>query len=178
MQVMRLLKSSAFKCVIKHCIECGNLLQLKNSRDIERKKYCSHICRGRVNGKNQDMTKLWEKSNTAEANAKKAHKGEKHPKWIADRSKVKNRARPEMTQWRNFIFVRDNFTCNHCQQVGGKLQAHHKAPYSLFPKLRWELNNGITLCESCHKILHKAAVESFGGLTRKKYQGERFAYSQ
>ena len=175
---MRLSKSSAFKCIIKHCAECGTLLELKNSRDIERKKYCSHVCRGKVNGKKCDMTKLWEKANTSEANAKKVRVGKNHPKWITDRNKVKSRARPEMTQWRNFVFTRDNFTCKYCQKIGGKLEAHHKAPYSKFPKLRWELDNGITLCESCHKSLHKAAVESFGGLTSKEYQGERLAHSQ
>jgi 5-methylcytosine-specific restriction endonuclease McrA len=170
-------KSFAFRCVVKHCKECGTLLQLNNSRDIERKNYCSRQCVAKTVGRNADMTKLWEKNNTPEVNAKKAHYGKNHPKWIVDRNKLKNRARPEMNQWRNFIFARDNFTCKHCQKIGGKLHAHHKAPYSLFPELRWELKNGITLCESCHKLLHAGAVELFGGLTRKQYQGERFACS-
>jgi 5-methylcytosine-specific restriction endonuclease McrA len=171
-------KSSAFKYVIKHCKECGTLLQLNNSRDIERKNYCSRQCVGKVVGRNADMTKLWEKNNTPEVNAKKVHWGENHPKWIADRSKLKSRTRPEMNIWRNLVFKRDNFTCKNCNKIGKKLHAHHKAPYSIFPMLRWELNNGVTLCENCHKALHNAAVEIFGGLTSKKYQGERFAYSQ
>jgi 5-methylcytosine-specific restriction endonuclease McrA len=175
---MRFVKSSAFKNVIKHCKECGTLLQLNNSRDVERKNYCGHSCRGKVNGRNSNMNLLWIKNNTPEVNAKKAHYGKNHPKWITDRSKVKSRARPEMNSWRNFIFNSDKFTCKHCGVIGGKLHAHHKAPYSLFFKLRWELNNGITLCESCHKQLHKTAVELFGGLTSKKYRGERFANSQ
>jgi len=171
------IKSSAFRCVVKHCKECGTLLQLNNNRDIERKNYCSRRCVAKVVGKNVDMTKLWEKNNTPKVNAKKAHKGEKHPKWIVDRNKVKSRARPEMTNWRNLVFNLGNFTCRHCNKIGGKLHVHHKAPYSLFPELRWELNNGMVLCENCHKEVHKIATELFGGLTRKEYQGERFAYS-
>ena len=174
---MPALKSSAFICVIKHCKECGIQLQLNNSRDIDRKNYCNQSCKGKQIGKLRNMSLLWDKINTPEVNAKKAHKGVDHPKWIKDRTKVKSRARPEMTSWKNFVFNRDKFTCNHCQKVGGKLHAHHKAPYSLFPELRWELNNGMTLCESCHKKLHAAAVQFFGGLTSKEYQGERFANS-
>ena len=170
-------KSSAFRCVVKHCKECGTLLQLNNSRDIERKNYCSHVCKGKFLSKTRNMQVLWDKNNTLEVNAKKAHHGKAHPKWIEDRTKVKSRARPEMNTWRNLVFNLGSFTCKHCNKVGGKLHAHHKAPYSLFPKLRWELNNGMVLCENCHKKLHKTATELFGGLTCKKYQGERFAFS-
>lgn len=165
-----------FRNVIKNCKECGVLLQLNNNRDIARKKYCSHACKGKEIGRNTDMTRLWEKNNTPEVNAKKIHRGKNHPKWIEDRSKLKSRVRPEMLEWRNLVFAIDKFTCQHCKQKGGKLHAHHKAPYSLFPKLRWEKGNGITLCHICHKNVHKASVELFGGLTSKKYQGERFAY--
>lgn len=165
-----------FRNVIKNCKKCGALLQLNNTRDIIRKKYCSHSCKGSVIGKNSDMTKLWEKNNTPEVNAKKAHYGTKHPKWIKDRSKLKSRVRPEMVEWRNFIFLRDKFTCQYCNKIGGQLHAHHKAPYSLFVKLRWEKSNGVTLCTECHKNVHKAAVELFGGLTSNKYKGERFAH--
>jgi 5-methylcytosine-specific restriction endonuclease McrA len=172
---MRVARSSAFKCVVKHCKECGVELQLNNSRDITRKNYCSYSCRGKVTGKNVNMQLLWDKNNTPEINAKKAHYKENHPKWIPNREKVKNRARPEMVEWRNFIFSRDRFMCQNCSTVGGKLHAHHKAPYSLFPKLKWEKDNGVTLCETCHKQIHKAAVEMFGGLTSKVYRGERFA---
>ena len=173
---MRAAKSSVFRLIKKHCKECGMLLQLNNSRDIIRKNYCGHICKGKAIGRNVNMSLLWDKNNTLEVNAKKAHHKENHPKWKKNRKEVKGRARPEMTEWRNFVFSNDKFICQHCKKVGGKLHAHHKAPYSLFPKLKWEKQNGITLCEVCHKKLHKAAVELFGGLTSKKYQGERFAH--
>jgi 5-methylcytosine-specific restriction endonuclease McrA len=173
---MRSAKSSVFHNVIKHCKECGIILQLHNTRDIQRKNYCSHSCKGKVVGKNANMQLLWDKNNTPEVNVKKAHHKQNHPKWIVNREKVKGRARPEMVEWRNFIFSRDKFTCRHCNTIGGKLHAHHKAPYSLFPELKWQKDNGITLCEPCHKEIHKTSVELFGGLTKKIYQGERFAY--
>ncbi len=81
----------------------------------------------------------------------KAHHGSEHPKWILDRNKVKFRPRYEMTIWTRAIFERDDFTCQACGIRGGKLNAHHILSYSEFPHLRWNLNNGITLCVPCHK---------------------------
>jgi len=57
----------------------------------------------------------------------------------------------EYKQWRKLVFSRDNYTCVHCMQVGGKLQADHIKPFSLYKELRYELNNGRTLCIDCHK---------------------------
>ncbi|MFA5617303.1 MAG: HNH endonuclease [Syntrophorhabdaceae bacterium] len=57
--------------------------------------------------------------------------------------------------WRNRVFERDNYTCQHCNQRGGELNAHHIEPYAKNKKLRFELSNGITLCETCHRTEHK-----------------------
>lgn len=92
-----------------------------------------------------------ERMNTPEVNIKKAHRGENHPKWIIDRSKVKFRPRYEMTLWTKAVFERDDYVCQECGQKGYKLQAHHIKPYASYPELRWKLNNGKTLCIECHK---------------------------
>lgn len=54
-------------------------------------------------------------------------------------------------QWRYDVFVRDNYTCKHCGQVGGKLHVDHIYPFSLYPEKRLDVNNGRVLCYSCHK---------------------------
>jgi len=61
----------------------------------------------------------------------------------------------EYRTWRNSVFKRDNFTCQKCYRVGGKMQAHHIKSFSLHPALRFELSNGITYCVKCHKKFHK-----------------------
>jgi 5-methylcytosine-specific restriction endonuclease McrA len=60
----------------------------------------------------------------------------------------------EYKKWRREVFIRDNFTCVSCERMGGSLEAHHIKSFSNYPELRFEVNNGITLCESCHKIIH------------------------
>lgn len=57
----------------------------------------------------------------------------------------------EYKLWREAVFKRDNFTCIWCDARGGKLTSDHIKPFSLFPELRFSIDNGRTLCLSCHK---------------------------
>lgn len=68
-------------------------------------------------------------------------------------------------EWRTSIFERDNYTCQHCNSRGGDKHAHHIKEFSTIlnenniksfndaMKLKelWDMSNGITLCENCHK---------------------------
>lgn len=55
-------------------------------------------------------------------------------------------------RWRLAVFQRDRYTCVWCGQIGGRLNADHIQPFSTHPDLRFELSNGRTLCEPCHKL--------------------------
>ncbi len=78
--------------------------------------------------------------------------GKSVPPW--ERSNEQQRGTPEYINWRKEVFKRDKYTCQECGQVGGELNAHHIKSFSKYKKLRTDLNNGITLCERCHKKLH------------------------
>lgn len=58
-------------------------------------------------------------------------------------------------EWRKAVFERDSYTCQHCGQVGGDLNAHHIKAFKKFKKLRYVIENGLTLCEKCHKKVHR-----------------------
>lgn len=67
----------------------------------------------------------------------------------------KERNSQEAHSWRKAVFERDEYTCQLCGQIGGKLNAHHIKPWATYKHLRYEISNGVTLCESCHRAEHR-----------------------
>lgn len=97
------------------------------------------------------MQRLWDRACTPEANAKKVQRGAAHPKYKQDRSQVRSRNRYEGREWRRAVYERDNYTCQLCGERGGRLNADHILSYAAHPDKRWDVDNGRTLCVSCHK---------------------------
>jgi hypothetical protein len=63
-------------------------------------------------------------------------------------------------RWRKEVFERDNYSCQECgAQSGigkyGYLTPHHIKSFAKYPELRYEVSNGITLCEDCHSLVDK-----------------------
>lgn len=80
-------------------------------------------------------------------------KGDKNPNWkggITSENKA-IRSSLEYKLWRKQVFERDNYTCQICNKKGGQLQADHIKPFCNFKELRFDINNGRTLCKPCHK---------------------------
>jgi 5-methylcytosine-specific restriction endonuclease McrA len=59
---------------------------------------------------------------------------------------------PVYKSWRTKVYKRDKFTC---QMPGCKkkkyLNAHHIQKWASASTLRFDIDNGITLCYGCHK---------------------------
>ena len=80
------------------------------------------------------------------------HRGENSHKWrggVTEEQKLL-RKRFEYVNWRTSVYERDDYTCQCCGVRGGKLNAHHINQFADYPELRYEVNNGITLCMNCH----------------------------
>lgn len=67
--------------------------------------------------------------------------------------KGSERNMPEYIEWRTAVYKRDDYRCQECGK-GGQLNAHHIKEWALHPESRFDVNNGITLCEDCHIEKH------------------------
>lgn len=79
-------------------------------------------------------------------------------------------------EWRRAVFERDNYTCVWCgaRSVAGKritLNADHIKPFSTHPALRYEVDNGRTLCVDCHKTTDSYAASLVPASSRPKKAG-------
>ena len=91
-----------------------------------------------------------------------ANSGKNNSNWnpnITDdeRNKLKYESRnyPEYHKWRTAVYKGDNYQCRICgDNKGHNLNAHHLESYANNPNLRTTLENGITICETCHKDFH------------------------
>jgi 5-methylcytosine-specific restriction endonuclease McrA len=63
--------------------------------------------------------------------------------------------------WRDAVFTRDGYTCRNCNATGVYVVAHHILSFSAHIDKRYEVSNGLTLCEPCHR-----ETESYGNRPR------------
>jgi len=85
-------------------------------------------------------------------------RGEKSAFWKGGVSPEHERLRKtkEYKDWRAAVFERDGYTCQMCgdRSVTGhriRLHADHIKPFAAYPELRFDIDNGRTLCEPCHR---------------------------
>ena len=74
---------------------------------------------------------------------------------------ARERQSSEGKAWKLDVLQKCSFTCDKCNQVGGKLVAHHLNSFNSYPEQRTDINNGICLCESCHNDFHSEFGKGF-----------------
>lgn len=92
--------------------------------------------------------------------------GEKNGRWISDRTLLKgnenpqDRRNPMYKAWRKNVCNRDNWKCRMSNDdCNGRLEVHHILSFTLYPELRYEINNGICLCHYHHPKNRKTEAE-------------------
>lgn len=81
--------------------------------------------------------------------------GKESVHWIIDRTKLRKSDREykdgQYRDWMLAVKNRDGWKCkisnNECK---GRLESHHILPWKDYPELRYQINNGITLCIKHH----------------------------
>ena len=82
---------------------------------------------------------------------------EAHPRFKGNIRARREANRYEGKLWRTAVFTRDAFTCQRCGAKGSdgtRLVAHHIEPWATCPERRFDVDNGLTLCEPCHAREH------------------------
>jgi len=146
---------------IFNCQNCNKEFGKKHNPQREY-KFCCYQCRADYDSKTSRIEKVCKncgelfhpsRNNTVQTLCSKKCRIE-----FSDNGKTieqkKIRSSLEYSLWRSAVFIRDNYICQDCGFTG-YLVAHHIKPFSLFPKLRLDINNGITLCKKCHGTKHK-----------------------
>jgi len=91
----------------------------------------------------------------------KPHKAFKITTWI--------RGCNSYARWRFNVVERDNWTCRDCDEIAVPPEAHHIVglfkivkDYKITTpeeagkcKILWDIDNGVTLCDKCHKKRHQ-----------------------
>ena len=87
--------------------------------------------------------------------------GENHHRWnheLTKEDREKHRSRnyiPATYLWRKAVYDRDNHTCQFCgSSISGTLNAHHIDSWATHKSERFNIDNGVTLCETCHDACH------------------------
>lgn len=94
---------------------------------------------------------------------------------LTDEEREKGRNIEGYKEWRKQVYERDNYTCQCCGEKGhGNLVAHHKNGYHWDKEHRTDVDNGVTLCEDCHKEFH----EIFGNKNNTEEQYIEFLLSR
>jgi hypothetical protein len=168
------------KIETKNCAMCGKLFEKKidcSKFSWEIRKYCSRECSHKMMSINNKGIC----SNTGRTHIKKGQrlspntefgkkpsywKGKENPHFAgANNPNWKGGITPEhlKIRWsqkskifRDEIFKRDNYTCQHCnrkRKEGDRviLNIHHIKSFSTHKELRFDESNVITLCIECHR---------------------------
>jgi 5-methylcytosine-specific restriction endonuclease McrA len=118
--------------LLVRCETCGDTVKRRVSL-IKRYKhvFCSSKCWG-----------VWYSENKS---------GENHYNWQGGKSKnQRDLHNLKYTTWRTNVFKKHNYTCQICGNKGGYLHAHHIKRWADYPELRFDINNGMTICRKCH----------------------------
>lgn len=105
-------------------------------------------------------------------------KGEGNHNWkggITSKNQI-IRNSEEYKNWRLKVFEHDNYTCQCCgDNKGGNLNAHHIENFSSNEELRFDIENGITLCNKCHDFRYYGSFHhTYGSQNNTREQLEEY----
>lgn len=135
----------------------SNSTSEQNKLRWENEEYRKHM--------SETNKKVWEDEEYRKLHTKENHYNYNHN--LTDKDREDRRMQEGYTEWSRQVKENANFTCDCCGTHGCKLYSHHLNSYNLYENLRLDLNNGVCLCEQCHKNFHKRY--GYGNNTEQQY---------
>lgn len=120
----------------KNCLQCGSVFRCDPPKPytvFKKQKFCSKACADKGGIR---------------------HKGKSHPNYKP--TGRRRQPRGKAASWARAVLSRDKGICQHCGASDIDLHAHHIKFFSTHPELRWDVDNGLTLCHRCHWAVHTA----------------------
>ena len=134
------------------CSYCGKEILINPCRiNLNEHTYCSQDCR----------YKGWSKF----------YSGENNPKYDKSISIEERQTKRQYLEYDEFIkkvLARDNYTCQCCGEHNNHMNVHHLDGYNWCKEKRTDIDNGVTLCEECHKNFHN--IYGRGNNTSEQYE--------
>jgi hypothetical protein len=105
--------------------------------------------------------------------ASKFYRKEKHHSWKQPEDRKGSvldqlRNSVEYNEWRFSVYKRDNSICAICLVRKEVMVAHHLDSFNMFPNKRFDVNNGVTLCDYHHISFH--TNYGFGNNTKEQFE--------
>jgi len=167
----------------KECPVCKKIFVVP-FYERDKSDHCSYSCAGitrwkkiEESGRKEEiLIKIKESHLEGYRTGRLSRFGENAPNWKGGITKLNRlvRSLKKYEEWRKEVFIRDNFICSHCGDKG-YLNVDHIRPLSTLLKENdiknteqanncdalWDMENGRTLCISCHR-----KTDTYGGSSK------------
>lgn len=158
--------SARYDKLTAKCAICGiDVTRNRYEIEINKYNYCSKECA------NKGWSKFYSKENNPLYGIERPEiRGENNPNWNPNKTREqrqKDRKILENTQWVKSVLERGDYTCKCCGKRGGDIVAHHLDGYNWCIDKRFNVNNGVVLCDKCHKLFHRKY--GYGNNTKEQF---------
>lgn len=114
----------------------------------------------------QIMHDRWEDDDFRNANT-----GNNHYKYNSNLTEDDRKGRihdKQFTEWSKQVKIKGEYVCDCCNKKdGGHLVSHHLNSWDNNIEQRYDVENGVCLCEHCHKEFHH--IYGYGNNTKEQY---------